>query len=124
MSSGRRFVILTHDHPVLHWDLMLEAGDALWTWRLADEPQPGLEIDADRLPDHRLMYLNYEGPVSGDRGTVSRWDAGTYARCVESAVEVRAALCGARLQGTVALRRRSDAERWTFLFEPAGAEER
>src|SRR5437879_2020084 len=31
----RRFVILEHDHPQLHWDLMLEAGPALRTWRLS-----------------------------------------------------------------------------------------
>ena len=33
-----RFVILEHDHPVVHWDLMLEAGEALRTWRLAAPP--------------------------------------------------------------------------------------
>ena len=26
-----RFVLLRHDHPELHWDLMFEAGAALWT---------------------------------------------------------------------------------------------
>ena len=62
-----RFVILEHDHPVLHWDLMLEAGDVLQTWRLANPPTPGCAIDATALPDHRLTYLDYEGPVSGNR---------------------------------------------------------
>jgi hypothetical protein len=74
-----RFVILEHDHPELHWDLMLEAGAALRTWRLARPPQaPGEAIDATALPDHRPHYLDYEGPVSGGRGTVKRWDAGWY----------------------------------------------
>lgn len=27
---------------------------------------------ADRLPDHRGLYLKHEGPVSGDRGSVER----------------------------------------------------
>ncbi len=73
-----RFVILEHDHPVLHWDLMLEAGGVLQTWRLAQAPELGRAIDAAALGDHRLAYLDYEGPVSGDRGTVCRWDAGTF----------------------------------------------
>ena len=33
---------------------------------------------ATRLPDHRLAYLEYEGPVSGNRGVVRRIDSGKY----------------------------------------------
>src|ERR1700704_4821039 len=92
-----RFVILEHDHPVLHWDLMLEAGTALRTWRLARAPSaPGEVIDALALPDHRLFYLDYEGPVSGGRGVVKRWDAGEYEPMPLSAAEE---LC-VRLHGT------------------------
>src|SRR5205807_395991 len=43
-----RFVILEHDHPELHWDLMLEAGPVLRTWRLAAPPQPGRAVAARR----------------------------------------------------------------------------
>jgi hypothetical protein len=73
-----RYVILTHDHPFLHWDLMLEDGGVLRTWRLLEEPAVGRTVPAEKLPDHRLAYLDYEGPVSGDRGNVVRWDYGTY----------------------------------------------
>jgi hypothetical protein len=73
-----QFVVLTHDHPFLHWDLMLQQGDVLRTWRLKEPPDAEIPIIAEELPDHRLAYLDYEGPVSGDRGTVTRWDAGTY----------------------------------------------
>jgi DNA polymerase Ligase (LigD) len=74
-----RFVVLEHDHPVLHWDMMLEADGALQTWRLAQPPLPSsAAIEATRLPDHRMMYLDYEGPVSANRGTVKRWDTGTF----------------------------------------------
>ena len=31
-----------------------------------------------RSPDHRRMYLDYEGEVSGQRGSVRRVDSGTY----------------------------------------------
>lgn len=30
------------------------------------------EVVAERLPDHRTAYLEYEGPVSGNRGEVAR----------------------------------------------------
>jgi hypothetical protein len=78
-----RFVVLRHvtppghDRPT-HGDFMLECGGALRTWALAEPPSPGRTIAAEELPDHRLAYLDYEGEVSGGRGSVTRWDAGTY----------------------------------------------
>ena len=74
----RRFVILEHDHPFLHWDLLLEEECSARTWRLLRKPCLGEPIAAEPLPDHRLMYLDYGGVVSGDRGSVKRFLAGTY----------------------------------------------
>ncbi len=106
-----RFVILTHDHPELHWDLMLEHGGALRTWRLAQPPSaPHERIAAVALPDHRPHYLDYEGPVGGGRGTVQRWDGGTYAieSADEAALQVR--LHGKRVAGLARLvRQEGDA---------------
>ena len=73
-----RFVILEHDWPARHWDLLLEAGAVLRAWRLLAEPGPAAAVPAEPNADHRPAYLDYEGPVSGGRGTVSRWDAGTF----------------------------------------------
>jgi hypothetical protein len=73
-----RFVILEHDHPHLHWDLMLEDGDTLRTWRLSDLPRSGVWVDAEEIAPHRLAYLDYEGEVSGGRGTVKRWERGIF----------------------------------------------
>jgi hypothetical protein len=73
-----RFVILEHDHPFLHWDLMLEVKNGLRAWRLLKVPGPGVAIPATILSLHRKLYLDYEGPISGDRGKVSRWDKGNY----------------------------------------------
>lgn len=73
-----RFVILEHDWPTRHWDLLLEAGDVLRAWRLSADPEPGRDVPAEPNADHRLAYLDYEGPVSGGRGTVVRWAAGTF----------------------------------------------
>src|SRR5262245_46548016 len=103
-----RFVILEHDHPVLHWDLMLEAGDVLWTWRLPVAPTAGGDaMMAERLPDHRRAYLDYEGPVSGGRGTVKRWDAGAVA-LTSTSDELRLRLEGQRLAGAVILKKLAD----------------
>ncbi len=73
-----RFVILEHDWPERHWDLMLEAGTALRTWRLSAPLAPGADVGAQAIGDHRLLYLDFEGPVSGNRGCVKRWDWGEF----------------------------------------------
>jgi hypothetical protein len=73
-----RYVILEHDWPHRHWDLLLEAGDVLRAWRLSQPPSPIGDLFAEPNADHRLFYLDYEGTVSGNRGTVTRWDAGEY----------------------------------------------
>jgi hypothetical protein len=112
-----RFVILEHDHPFLHWDLMLEAGPVLRTWRLAEVPHPGREVYAEALGDHRTHYLDYEGPVSGGRGSVKRWDAGTFTWLSDTAAEVRIELEGIRCRGPVLLH--VQAGRWTFTLEPS-----
>lgn len=78
-------VLLRHELPdgTHHYDWLL-AQDAqlslpLITWRCPsriDTLQPGESLRIERLPDHRQMYLQYEGQVSGDRGFVQRERAG------------------------------------------------
>jgi hypothetical protein len=113
-----RFVVLEHDHPVLHWDLMLEAGDALDTWRLAETPRAGAQCNAVRIDRHRLDYLHYEGPVSGNRGQVRRWDAGDFdwLQQADNLVEVR--LSGGRLTGVWRLEWQA-GDTWQLTFVPA-----
>ncbi len=117
-----RFVILHHHTPPsytrpTHFDFMLEWGTALRTWALASEPVPQCLIEADALPDHRLAYLDYEGPISGDRGQVVRWERGDYRVLDESANELLVQLVGGALDGRARLTRDSqDAQRWRFLF--------
>jgi hypothetical protein len=57
------------------------------------------EVTADKLPDHRLAYLEYEGPVSGDRGTVRRLDRGEYTAMTQSTFRI----IGQKLQGEIKL---------------------
>ena len=73
-----RFCILLHDHPYWHWDFLLEQGDHALCWRLLRQPCVDEPIAAEPLAPHRLLYLDYTGPVSDDRGTVRRIDMGTY----------------------------------------------
>jgi hypothetical protein len=114
-----RFVILRHDGPQgLHWDFMLETGSVLATWALAESPDSAHPIAARPLPEHRLAYLDYEGPVSGGRGTVTRWDEGTYRIEREAEGLLVAVLWGKRLSGRASLTRTAEAaEAWRFAFE-------
>lgn len=110
-----RFVILTHDFPELHWDLMLEQGDVLRTWRLAKPPAVGVAIEAEPLPDHRRHYLDYEGAVSGGRGNVARFAAGHYVLELEKPGELLVRLHCDGLPPSVILRRDAD-EKWSVRF--------
>jgi hypothetical protein len=113
-----RFVILRHDSPQgEHFDFMLEAGGVLETWALPRAPEAGVEMDCEALADHRLAYLDYEGPISGNRGAVTRWDCGTYAVERQDSQEWAVTLTGDRLTGhATLLRSADDPKRWRFSF--------
>ena len=110
-----RFVVLTHDHPFLHWDLMLETGSTLRTWRLPSVPEAGTLIRAESLKNHRLDYLDYEGEVSGGRGTVKRWDAGDYRATEVGESRVDVELHGDKLRGQAILAAGQDGT-WSFYL--------
>jgi hypothetical protein len=115
----KRFVILRHEMPQrpLHWDFMLEIGDALRTWALDAEPAANCLTTATALADHRAVYLDYEGPVSGDRGHVTRWDWGHYEILTDEEGQVVARLEGQILNGEVVLQLEPDSDqRWIFRF--------
>ncbi len=87
-----RYVILYHQQhsaetDLTHWDLMLEKDGLLRTWKLPQSPTPSKPLTAIPLPDHRIAYLEYEGPISGDRGQVSQFDSGTYEGSLPSSVD-------------------------------------
>ena len=77
-----RFAVLHHSIPRgaergSHWDLLLEQppglGDGLKTFEICVPPEAwGKPSVARQLSDHRHHYLDYEGPVSGNRGHVAR----------------------------------------------------
>lgn len=137
-----RFVLLYHECPPSygrpsHWDLMLEASGSLRTWALMQLPR-GWEaarlhtvsiypacaavssessVDAEPLGDHRRNYLEYEGPISGERGQVTRVDAGSFETLAESIHHWRVELCGERLSGKVILAAgNANANGWTLTL--------
>ncbi len=119
-----RFAILRHETPPgsprpLHWDFLLEDADTLLTWALAEPPAAGHAIAAEALANHRTAYLEYEGPVSGNRGTVTRWDAGTFQWRRRSHREIAVHLSGRVLCGEAVLTRADDiSQQWLFALRP------
>ncbi len=91
-----RFAILQHTGiPAPHFDLLIETGpdDLLLTFRLEQWPITSL-CDIVRQQDHRRIYLDYEGPISRNRGQVRRVASGQYSKTVltSSAVDITLAL--------------------------------
>ena len=86
------FVILDHQPPNAgtpseartaerHFDLMFEvkADEKLKTFALETLPlNEGDAVESTKLDDHRRDYLSYEGPVSDNRGTVTRIAEGNW----------------------------------------------
>ena len=113
-----RFVVLRHefspdDPRESHWDLMLERGDVLRTWACPSAPETSDEMEVRELGDHRIIYLEYEGPLSDDRGAVRRWDEGTYDAIHDLADRKLILFAGRRLRGDFLLEAIADEpQRW------------
>jgi len=115
MPSTPSFVILEHDHPVLHWDFMLERDGVLQTWRLPAPPTNG-DMIAERIGDHRLAYLAYEGPVSGGRGQVKCWDRGIYQVEQAGIDRLKLAVFGGRIRAILIMSLLTEAT-WLMFWE-------
>jgi bifunctional non-homologous end joining protein LigD len=115
-----RFVIL---HHVVgggeHWDLMLEHGPTLLTWRLAVNPLKGAgePVPARRIFEHGKAFLAYEGPLSGNQGHVRRVESGTVEFEKLTSRESILRLSGVRVAGRYSLVRQT-GEDWLFAAIP------
>lgn len=85
-----------------HYDLMLEHGDTLKTWRLGNTAFLVSQV-ARQIKDHRKTFLDYEGEVSGDRGKVKIWDTGTYSVDEWKEDRIQVALAGRALKTRLVL---------------------
>lgn len=71
----------------------------------------------EALADHRLAYLEYEGPVSDNRGAVQQVEAGNYETVEESETQLRYRLKGKELSGLLLLQRdEAAAHCWKATF--------
>lgn len=78
-----RYVVLEHrtggwNGRDDHWDVMLEAADGLLTWESPPFSVAPTVWGVRLLAPHRSVYLDYEGPLSGNRGCVQRLDRGHF----------------------------------------------
>jgi len=117
--NPNRFVILHHLAPTgEHWDLMLEERDHLATWQMLSEPaqRGACPIECIRISDHRKVYLDYQGPISGGRGVVERVDRGVYDTRHVDSDSWTVHLAGKRLRGFFRLTCNPERSpsRWTF----------
>ncbi len=61
---------------------MFECGEHLETWASAICEQllqhQSIDLPVERLPDHRRLYLEFQGTLADNRGTVARDFEGTF----------------------------------------------
>jgi hypothetical protein len=88
--AGLRYVVLHHTgiaEP--HFDLLFELseGSMLAAVRCREWPlNDGAQFE--RIADHRRVYLEYEGEISGGRGNVRRIESGTCEVKIEGAQSI------------------------------------
>lgn len=113
-----RYAILEHRQGnQVHWDFFLQRGAVLQAWRLEEPPQPNTTMQCSSAPDHRLVYLDYEGPLSGDRGHVKRWDWGEYRLELDTPTAIAITVTGHRLLGSLELERDTPGEtQWRLTY--------
>ena len=114
---SNRFVVQEHTTADgVHWDLMLEKGEALRTFRLADPPEDALNrvVSAVRIFDHPLRFLTYEGPVQKGTGQVRIVDRGACNTLNETPEAVTLELQGTVLRGEFSLAR-TEGTAWLFF---------
>lgn len=123
-----RYVVLHHrlfSTEVAHFDWMFENGESLLTWATDSLPSrtSASSVPAKKLPDHRAVYLTYEGPLSDDRGNVSQVEKGSCKAICIQADHCEFELTGDR-EGTLSFKRnqRGVDATWAWSFRPTRAD--
>ncbi len=116
------YVVLRHTMPAdaprsSHWDLLFDLGaEMLKSWAVDALPDGMEHQEALELPDHRRLYLEYEGAISGDRGHVEKWDRGTCAVLAQNVRVWQFLLLGEKLRGIATFEVQNCG--WTYRFVP------
>jgi hypothetical protein len=88
------------------------------TWQLAENPlQAAGEIPAQPIGDHRRLYLDYEGEITGGRGSVRRLERGPATIQRLEGDELVVVLEGRHLRGRFEITRGQAGQ---IVFRPAG----
>jgi hypothetical protein len=101
-----RFAVLLHETPgdyvrPSHYDVMFEDGDGLITFAVPLPPGSDQAQLVERLPNHRIEYLQYEGEVARNRGRVKRIEEGTFEWVDRTEHQWRVRVMGKSLQGVL-----------------------
>lgn len=127
-----RYAVLHHQTDAAprgpHFDLLLEDRDGatvsagmLMAYSLECWP-PAAGTLAVQLPAHRPIYLDYEGPISGNRGAVRRIEAGRWQHVPPTGSSLRVRLCSeAGSDYTLSLKRLAGDDQ-RFLVEGCATE--
>ena len=110
-----RWVLLEHDWNGVHYDLLIETEEACITFAFEHDPFAHPGGTCERKAAHRKHYLEYEGPVSGGRGTVRRVRSGMLGRMQEVRDMLVAGLQSPDLM--VLHFERRNGEEWAFTIE-------
>ncbi len=115
-SQEKRFVI--HEHSTAdgtHWDFMLETENTLQTFRLDTSPRQILQrpAHAEKIHDHPLKFLTYQGLVQNGKANVKIVDSGTYAVLHRTNEKIEMHFAGEILNGKFTLIR-IDKVKWFF----------
>ncbi len=113
-----RFVIQKHSRgDDVHWDLMVELSSALATWRLNTPPGKlaGNTVGAEKIPDHELRFLTYNGPVNDGKGTVEIADSGRCDIHTNHDDMIAGLFDGNRVKGKFCLKKSHDRT-WQLTF--------
>jgi bifunctional non-homologous end joining protein LigD len=102
-KKQRKFVIQRHERQgePAHWDLMLESGKILETYRIGVPPEEWGKgpVKAEKIFDHPLKFLSYEGSVNKGKGKVTIADSGIYRIFSQNERHLKIDFAGATVRG-------------------------
>jgi len=122
-----QFCPLADGGGTIHWDLLIEipsrADDpALAAWQLPPPPNDfnlRAPLAVRRLPDHRRIYLTYEGDISAGRGRCHHIDGGPCHIVHADDAFWHVQFAGQQLTGTYQLRKTPPDPTWMLAKDPA-----